>query len=169
MGCLSLGFYFAYWNYRHWLLIRGQRGFKITPLLCTIFGGFTLYFLMRKIVARSRTKHLPVEGSALGVTLMYWIPSLLLLSWELWDPVPSVDGLPFSIILITPLLLSVAYTAFFSVVLIQIQQAANACAGDPLGLQNAQITWTNVLWIVISWIPCAGLIGYVSTYESFLQ
>lgn len=48
MASLSMGLYLYYWNYRHWLLIRGQHGLRLIPLLCTIFGAFTIFFLMKK-------------------------------------------------------------------------------------------------------------------------
>ena len=60
-----MGLYLYYWNYKHWLLIRGQRGFRLVPLLCTIFGAFTIYFLMKRssIAAAKRTSRSKVMRS----------------------------------------------------------------------------------------------------------
>lgn len=168
MGTFSLGLYFAYWNYRHWLLIRGQSGFKLIPLLCTIFGGFTMYFLMKKIVVHSHEANQPVEGSALGVTLMYWVPSLMLFFWETTAAEHALVFLPLSIMILLPFILMLTRTTFLALSIVQIQQAANACEGDPFGLQNSQITWANVLWIIIVWIPLAALLSYWVTHGSLI-
>lgn len=48
MAPLSMGLYLYYWHYRHWLLIRGQHGLRLIPLLCTIFSALTIFFLMKK-------------------------------------------------------------------------------------------------------------------------
>lgn len=168
MGCLSLGFYFTYWNYRHWLLIRGQPGFRLVPLLCTIFGGFTLYWLMKNIVARSREANVTVEGTALSITLMWWLPSLAIMGWGLWISELYIGSLPLSVAYLTPIMLVFTNLLFSTIALIQIQQAANACGGEPLGLQNSTITWANVLWVIISWVPIAAISGYVVAFDPLM-
>lgn len=153
MGVSTLGLYIVYCNYRHWLHIRGQRGLKLIPLLCTLFGAFTMYWLMKNIVARSREANQPVEGTAIGVTLMWWVPSLMTLAWNLSIYDYLVNSLPVPAMFLIAIILVYANVTFTSVSLVRIQQAANACAGEPLGLQNSKITWVNVLWIMFAWLP----------------
>lgn|GEM_PF-6318492 len=169
MGGLSAGLYLYYWNYKHWSLIRGQRGFKIIPLLCTIFGALTIYFLMRNIVARCRQANQPVEGSALGVTLMYCTPPLLMMCWEFSLSESYLANLPLSILIMAPIMLMLIYITFFVVAIIQVQQAVNICEGDACGLQNSQITWANVMWLIACWMPMAALVGFLSGYAPFTK
>jgi len=165
MGVLSLGLYIAYCNYRNWLHIRGQRGLKLIPLLCTLFGGFTLYWLMKSILARSSEANLSVEGTALGVTLMWWLPSLVALAWHLSVAEHVVASLPLAVIIFVEISLVMANVTFSMVALLQIQQAANTCEGDPLGLQNAQFTWMNAIWIVIGWLPVSAIFSYAASHH----
>lgn len=169
MGGLSAGLYLYYWNYKHWLLIRGQRGFKLIPLLCTIFGALTIYFLMKKIIDRCRQANQPVEGSAVGVTLMYCIPLLMLMCWEFSLSESYLANLPSSILIMAPIMLMLIYITFFVVAMIQIQQAVNVCEGDACGLQNSQITWANVMWLIACWMPMAALFGFLSGYAPFTK
>lgn len=168
MGIFSIGLYIAYWNYRHWLLIRGERGFKVIPLLCTIFGAITMYFLMKKIVMRSREANQPVEGSALGVTLMYWIPCLMVFTWDIALAEHALESLPLLIVILASLILPIIRITFLALSILQIQQTANVCEGDPLGLQNSQITWANVLWIVIVWISAGAILSYLLIHGSLM-
>ncbi|AVD87896.1 MULTISPECIES: hypothetical protein [Pseudomonas] len=168
MGVFTLGLYIAYCNYRHWLHIRGQRGLKLTPLLCTLFGGLTMYWLMKNIVARSREVNQSVEGTALGVTLMWWIPYLVTLSWDLFNPENFLNSLPLMVRFLMTITLVFAIATFGTVSLLRIQQAANACAGDPLGLQNSKITWVNIFWIMISWLPITAIFVYVAGHAALI-
>ena len=136
MGGLSAGLYLYYWNYKHWLLIRGQRGFKLIPLLCTIFGALTIYFLMKKIIDRCRQANQPIEGNALGVTLMYCVPPLIMMAWEFSISETFVNALPLSILIMAPIMLMLIYVTFFVVAMIQVQQAVNVCEGDACDIEN---------------------------------
>ncbi|MNE41064.1 hypothetical protein D3C81_1409750 [compost metagenome] len=169
MGSLSMGLYLYYWYYRHWLLIRGQHGFRLIPLLCTIFGALTIYSLMKKIVARCTQTNQPVEGSALGVTLMFCAPILMIVGWEFFISEMVFDSLPLSVLTIIPIMLMLIYTTFFSVAMVQVQQSANACEGDACGFENSKITWANVLWLIICWMPIAALLGFLSAYAPLMQ
>jgi len=163
MSASSMGLYLVYWSYRHWLLIRGQRGLKLFPLLCAIFSALTMYSLMKKIIARCHEVKQPVEGTALGVTLMYWLPSLIIFGWDLGFDEHMANSLPLSVFIVISLMLPIIRITFIIVALVQMQQAANICEGDPHGLQNSKITWTNVMWLIICWIPFAALFGFLVT------
>ena len=164
VGVLSLGLYIAYCNYRHWLYLRGQSGLKLVPLLCATFSGFTMYWLMKNIIARSRVANQWVEGTALNVTLMWWLPTLATMSWRFWIPERFIEILPLTVAFMTPIIFIITNILFATVSLILIQQAANACEGDQLGLQNASITWANILWIVASWVPVAAACAYMVVF-----
>ncbi|MBK4994799.1 hypothetical protein IAE39_002973 [Pseudomonas sp. S37] len=169
MASLSMGLYLYYWNYRHWLLIRGQHGLRLIPLLCTIFGAFTIFFLMKKIVDRCHQTNRPIEGTALGVTLMYCIPPLLLMLWEFSLTESILANMPLSILIMAPIMLMLIYITFFVVAVIQVQQAVNVFEGDACGLKNSQITWTNVIWLIACWMPMAALFGFLSAYAPFTE
>ncbi|MGE8306614.1 MAG: hypothetical protein ACN6PW_19390 [Pseudomonas kermanshahensis] len=164
MASLSMGLYLYYWYYRHWLLIRGQHGLRLIPLLCTIFGAVTIYFLMKKIVARCTQANRPVEGSAIGVTLMFYAPILMIVGWEFYISEKLFDSLPLSAFTLIPIMLTLLYTTFFSVAMVQIQQSVNVCEGDACGFENSKITWANVLWLIVCWMPITALFGYLSAY-----
>jgi len=164
MASLSMGLYLYYWYYRHWLLIRGQHGLRLTPLLCTIFGAVTIYFLMKKIVARCSQANQPVEGSATGVTLMFYAPILMIVGWEFYISEKVFGSLPLSFFTIIPIMLTLLYTTFFSVAMVQIQQSVNVCEGDACGFENSKITWANILWLIVCWMPITALFGYLSAY-----
>jgi hypothetical protein len=164
MASLSMGLYLYYWHYRHWLLIRGQHGLRLIPLLCTIFGAVTIYFLMKKIVARCTQANRPVEGSAVGVTLMFYAPILMIVGWEFYISEKLFDSLPLSAFTLIPIMLTLLYTTFFSVAMVQIQQSVNVCEGDACGFENSKITWANVLWLIVCWMPITALFGYLSAY-----
>ena len=164
MGSLSMGLYLYYWYYRHWLLIRGQHGFRLIPLFCTIFGALKIYFLMKKIVARCTQANRPVEGSALGVTLMFCAPILMITGWEFYISEKVFDSLPLSVFTTIPIILMLLYTTFFSVAMVQIQQSVNVYEDDACGFENSKITWTNVLWLIICWMPITALLGFLSAY-----
>jgi len=169
MASLSMGLYLYYWHYRHWLLIRGQHGLRLIPLLCTIFGAFTIFFLMKKIVARCTQANQPVEGSAIGVTLMLYTPILLIACWEFYVSEKFFDSLPLSFFTMIPIILTLLYTTFFSVAMVQIQQSANVCEGDGCGFENSKPTWANVEWLIICWIPISALFGFISAYSPLIQ
>ncbi|WP_256214916.1 hypothetical protein [Pseudomonas sp. LAIL14HWK12:I7] len=169
MAFLSMGLYLYYWHYRHWLLIRGQHGLRLIPLLCTIFGAVTIYFLMKKIVARCTQANRPVEGSAVGVTLMLYAPILMIVGWEFYISEKLFDSLPLSAFTLIPIMLTLLYTTFFSVAMVQIQQSVNVCEGDACGFENSKITWANVLWLIVCWMPITALFGYLSAYAPLMQ
>jgi len=169
MASLSMGLYLYYWNYRHWLLIRGQHGLRLIPLLCTIFGAFTIFFLMKKIVARCTQANQPVEGSAIGVTLMLYTPILMIVCWEFYISEKFLDSLPLSFFTMIPIMLTLLYSTFFSVAMVQMQQSANVCEGDACGFKNSKITWANVLWLIICWMPITAIFSFLSAYAPLMQ
>lgn len=166
MTCLTWGLYIPYWSYCHWRLIRGQSGFALIPLLCGVFGSFLIYPLMKRAITYSKELDLTVEGTALGVTLRYWVPYLLFVSWQFWAPDQPEESQSLYNMFMLPLALLVMSVTLTLVALVQIQQAANAYEGDPTGLRNAQITWANGLWIIISWSPSAALLALISHYAN---
>jgi len=168
MASLSMGLYLYYWYHRHWLLIRGQHGLRLIPLLCTIFSALTIFFLMKKIVARCTQANRSVEGSAVGVTLMVYAPILLIVGWEFYISEKVLSNLPLSFFTIIPIMLTLLYTTFFSVAMVQIQQAINICEGDACGFENSKITWANVLWLIICWMPITALFGFLSAYGALM-
>ncbi|WP_254612373.1 hypothetical protein [Pseudomonas putida] len=168
MASLSIGLHLYYWYYRHWLLIRGQHSLRLIPLLCTIFGALTIFFLMKKIGARCTQANRSIEGSAVGVTLMVYAPILLIVGWEFYISEKVLSNLPLSFFTIIPIMLTLLYTTFFSVAMVQIQQAINICEGDACGFENSKITWTNVLWLIICWMPITALFGFLSAYGALM-
>ncbi|MFK0312198.1 hypothetical protein ACIQUF_13250 [Pseudomonas sp. NPDC090233] len=119
---------------------------------------------MKNIIARSRVANQRVEGTALNVTLMWWLPTLATMSWRLWIPERFIEILFLTVAFMTPIIFFITNILFATVSLILIQQAANACEGDQLGLQNASITWANILWIVASWVPVAAASAYMIVF-----
>ena len=161
---LSLGFYFFYWFYQHWLIQRGQRGLKPVALLCSVAGPLLIYPLMKRITERSRMAGQPTDITPLNVALMFWLPYALALIWELVGPAPSSAALPLSITLLVPVMLMAVCWIIPIVALVHVQQAANTCAGDELGRANARITGANRLWIYASWLPIVPLIDLMAKH-----
>ena len=166
MTCLTWGLYIPYWSYRHWRLIQGKSRFSATPLLCGIFGSFLIYPLMKKVIRYSNDANLIVDGTALGVTLKYWVPYLLFAGWQLWAPDKPDESASLYLMFMLPLALLVMCGTLTLVALLQIQQAANIYEGDPVALKNSRITFANWLWIIISWTPFASLLGLISHYAN---
>jgi len=163
LGILSVGLYISYCHYRHWQHLRGKREFSIASLICVFFGAITMYWLMKGIVAKCRTAEQAVEGTALGVTLMWWVPMLVSGGWDYALADTLSGSLPVSITLALPIILVLTNVVLSAVAMIQIQQAANACEGDPLGLTNSAITWANLLWVPIALLPFTAMFGYLAS------
>ncbi|MDD1963349.1 hypothetical protein NP534_24925, partial [Pseudomonas sp. 39004] len=47
--------------------------------------------------------------------------------------------------------------------------AYNVCEGDACGFENSKITWLNVLWLIICWMPITALFGFSSTYAPLVM
>ncbi len=162
MISFSLGIYTSYWYYRHWMLYRGQQGFKWVPLLCAIAAPIMIYPLMKRIVRKNLDMGHVLDCSALSVTLMFWLPCLLLVAGVVSFTDTPETSLALSLMILLPLL-SICCTSLPLVAMIQLQQTANRCEGDELGQSNARITWANGLWIIFSWLPFLALLGFVLT------
>jgi hypothetical protein len=91
-----------------------------------------------KTLIHSNEANLTVDGTALTVTLKYWIPYRLLISWQFWASEQTDEILSTSIMFMMPLALLVVCWTLALVALVQIQQAANACEGDPMGLRSSR-------------------------------
>ncbi|WBM32259.1 MULTISPECIES: hypothetical protein [Pseudomonas] len=124
---------------------------------------------MKKIVARCTQANQPGERSAISVTLMLYTPILLIACWEFYVSEKFFDSLPLSFFTMIPIMLTLLYTTFFSVAMVQIQQSANVCEGDGCGFENSKITWANVECLIICWIPITALFGFMSAYSPLIQ
>ncbi|WP_317660344.1 hypothetical protein [Pseudomonas sp. KU43P] len=161
---LSVGAYLFYWYYRQWLLSRGQRGFKLIPLLCCLAGPLLIYPLLKKIMRQCEVRTQGLKCSPWKVTLMFWLPYAFTIAWHFSVPETPSSHLPLSITMLVQTILLAVCWSLPTVALIHVQQVANAGAGDTLGQHNAQITWANGLWIIASWMPIAALMGYVARF-----
>lgn len=168
MTVLSLGTYTHYWYYRNWLLYRGQQGFKWIPLLCSIACHLLIYPLAKRIEKEYESTGSADGFSALRVSLMFWLPYVLLLGWIICFPERWVSVLPNSIVFVIPIALSVVCWIMPLVAVAQIQQTINTLAGDELGRSNAQVTGMNRLWLYISWLPLFLLADYFVKLSDYL-
>lgn len=99
---------------------------------------------------------------------MMYAPILLIVGWEFYISEKVLSNLPLSFFTIIPIMLTLLYTTFFSVAMVQIQQAINIFEGDACGFENSKITWANVLWLIICWMPITALFGFLSAYGALM-
>ncbi|RZI84281.1 MAG: hypothetical protein EOP15_17900 [Pseudomonas sp.] len=159
MLCMTFNIYSIYWYYRQWLLSRGQCGFKLVPLLCCIAGPLLVYPLMKRMASRSRELGLRLDCTPWSVTLMFWLPYVMLIVWAFSLAQHPDAEVSLSIVYLLPLILMSACSILPLTAIVQMQQAANLCEGDELGQQNSRLGLANCIWMVISWLPIAALMG----------
>lgn len=143
LSVCTFGFYQMYWMYRHWKLVRDQRGESLSPALRTVMAVFFCYPLFRRILRHPSAPD--ATRRAAGPIAIGWI--VLCLLW--WLPVPY------------GLLTNLA--AMFIVV--PVQNAANAVnrAVAPAHPPNARIAGLD--WLVV--VP-GGLLLALGVVGSFL-
>ncbi|PWB33057.1 hypothetical protein DCO48_11725 [Pseudomonas sp. SDI] len=150
MLVFTMGLYAAYWYYRNWSLCRGAKGSKWVPLLLCFLGPFTLYPLLRRVSQRAAVTAPGFVVSPLRITLMYWLPTLLLLVLSVLSAIPAspVRWLVMS----SSIAMWIAFaplTCLTFVSMVCAQQAINIAEGDAAGRQNFRITWLNATWMAI--------------------
>ncbi len=89
--------------------------------------------------------------------------------WEFYISEKFLDSLPLSFFTMIPIMLTLLYSTFFSVAMVQMQQSANVSEGDACGFKNSKITWANVLWLIICWMPITAFFSFLSAYAPLMQ
>lgn len=138
---ITLGVYQWYWFYRHWALHRRYRDVALWPIPRAIFAIFFTHSLATRIEDRIKGNGSALAESLGGVAggfVVFQIISNVIdrMSWKGIGS-PMTDYL--SLLMLVPL----------SLVLWQIQKAANLACGQPDGTANHRITGANVIWLVL--------------------
>ncbi len=136
------GLYWFFWFLRNWDLYHRSRGRGLSMLPGVLWPELFVYVLLNRV-----DRHIRITGRyyawspwwlAFGMVLMMLLSGTL----ELITVPIQNDGLLISASLLTGIL--------YYVTLCRAQQAINYCERDPCGEGNAQLTWVNWLWIIIS-------------------
>ncbi|MBU2876047.1 MULTISPECIES: hypothetical protein [Aliiglaciecola] len=139
----TLNLYLIYWFYRNWKLQKDNADFDCTPIVRAIFNIFFTHSLFAQVNDALQSKGIACRASGLMATfyVITIIVSALTNRWE-----PSVDQLALYVVFF------LATIALILLPIWYVQDRINQVCDDPQGAQNAALTLTNWIFILLGLI-----------------
>ena len=135
---VTFGLYSLYWDYKQWAMIKRATKGDEWPVARAIFNVFFQHSLNAEIDQRLRRQNIAFDwnpgarATAIVVVLLIGGATGRMSSREFGGL--TVD------------LISIACIPLLAALRVQVQRAANAACGDPLGRTNARFGAANIIW-----------------------
>jgi hypothetical protein len=153
---LTLGWYLAYWMYKHWKKQQFRMAKRINPPLRSVFALFFIHSLAYRVRSSWEAAHGKPWAAGWTATAAVVLALVAPVGFQLALRTPSLA--PW----LLPLL--VLMTALPLLPLLRIQRYANLASGDPQGQGNASMTRFNLPFLILG-----GLIWMLVLIDSVAQ